>query len=71
MASKHDIQDHSATWAAPTEADVSDWDSLSREEQVVRMRALFDSPECNKLSQRSFAEIVAEARLKARSVRNG
>ena len=71
MTSKLDIQENSAAWAAPTEADAAEWEALSRAEQAARMRALFDSAECNKLSQRSFAEIIAEARLKARPHRIG
>ena len=63
--------EHIGSWAVPTEADVSDWEALSRDEQVAHMRALFNSPECNTLSPRSFAEIIAEARRKARSGQNG
>ena len=71
MSAKLDTLDSATSWASPTDAEIRDWEALPRDEQIERLRAHFGSPECNTMSARSFSEIVAAARLKARSERNG
>ncbi len=65
MSTKLDILETSTSWATPTDDDIRAWEALPRDQQLARMRALFDSAECNRLSHRPFAEIIAAARSKA------
>lgn len=48
--------------ATPTEADQAAWDALSRDEQLKRMRELFEHPDTTTPGTQSVEEIVAAAR---------
>lgn len=71
MNEKLDILETSTSWATPTDDDIRAWEALPRDQQLVRLRAMFDSAECNRLSHRPFAEVVAAARSKGISNRDG
>ena len=69
MATKLKTLDTANSWAVPTGEDIRAWEALARDEQLAQLQALFDSRECNEVSRLSYSEIVAAARLKARSNR--
>jgi hypothetical protein len=67
MTSKLDILERDSSWAAPTEDVIRAWQALPRDEQLAQIRALLGSSACTELSDASFDDIIAAARLKARS----
>ncbi len=47
--------------AVPTKAEVAAWNRLPASEQLRRMRASLDHPDCNTVSPDSMDDILAEA----------
>ena len=58
-----------SSFAAPTEEDIAHFESLSPAEQRALLRAEIDKGLASGLSDRSFDEIVADARSKFESRR--
>ena len=71
MTTKLTTLDATTSWAAPSDDDIRAWEALPRDEQLSQMRKLLNLPECSGVSDLSFADIVEDARLKARSGFNG
>lgn len=44
----------------PTEAELAEWNALSREEQVNRYREALSHPDCDIVTETTMAEILAE-----------
>jgi hypothetical protein len=55
--------------ATPTEEDVRKWDTLSREEQLRRLRAALTHSDCATTTTDTMNDILAEARSRADSTR--
>jgi len=71
MTAKSNLLETAVSWAAPTEEEIRAWESLPRDQQLAQLRALFDEPASNVMSKRSYGEIIAAARQKARQMRHG
>jgi hypothetical protein len=48
----------------PTEAELAEWNALSREEQVARYREALSHPACDIVTETTMAEILSEARAR-------
>ena len=57
--------------AMPTEAELAAWNALSRDEQVRRYQELFKHPDCNNFTTDTPDEILAAARQRVVTRRNG
>ena len=55
----------------PTEAELAEWNALTRDEQIARYREFFAHPDCNTFTDETAEEIVAAARAKAAARRRG
>ncbi len=55
----------------PTEAELAEWNALSREEQVSRYRGALSHPDCAIVIGATMAEILAEAQARAAAPRHG
>jgi hypothetical protein len=55
----------------PSEAELEAWRALTREEQIARYREYLSHPDCDRVSDASMAEILAEARARAAARRRG
>lgn len=60
-----------SSFAAPTEDDLAYFESLSENEKRALLRAEIDKGIASGLSERTFDEIVAEARIKRAAQRDG
>ena len=69
MSTKQKTLHTASSWAVPSDEEIRLWEALPRDKQLARLQALFESRECNEISSLSFFEIVAAARLQARSSR--
>jgi hypothetical protein len=54
-----------ASWAAPTQADIDAWESMTRDEQLEALRALLNSPDAQTMTDVTVREIVDRARAAA------
>lgn len=52
--------------ATPSPAEIAAWDALSRDEQLRRLRASFEDPDCSRVSTMSMAEILESALAKSK-----
>jgi hypothetical protein len=55
----------------PTEAELAEWNALSREEQVSRYREALSHPDCDVVTETTMAEILAEAQARVAARRHG
>ena len=55
----------------PTEAELAEWNALSREEQVNRYREALSHPDCDIVTETTMAEILAEAQARVAARRRG
>lgn len=54
--------DGSMAFAMPTGEDIAEWNALSREEQLARLRKEFAHPDCDVIVGDSMAGILALAK---------
>jgi hypothetical protein len=45
----------------PSEAELAEWQALSREEQLARYRQVLQHPDCQRISDASMSDIRAKA----------
>jgi hypothetical protein len=57
--------------ATPTEAEIEAWRELPRDEQLARLRAELEQPECGRLTDLTMTEICAEGLAHAVTKRRG
>ncbi|MDE2376866.1 hypothetical protein [Bradyrhizobium sp.] len=57
--------------ATPSEAELSAWATLPRDEQVRRYQKLFQQPDCNRFTSDSAEDILAAARQRVVERRHG
>jgi hypothetical protein len=57
--------------AAPTEAEISAWADLPRDEQVRLYQEMFKHPDCNTFTTDTPDDILAAARKRVAARRNG
>jgi hypothetical protein len=55
----------------PTEAELAEWNALSREEQVNRYREALSHPDCDIVAKTTMPEILAEAQARVAAHRRG
>jgi hypothetical protein len=55
----------------PTEAELAEWNALSREEQVRRYREALSHPDCDVVTDTTMAEILVEAQARVAARRHG
>ncbi|MGC2778196.1 MAG: hypothetical protein WA418_21415 [Bradyrhizobium sp.] len=53
----------------PSEAELAEWQSLSREEQIARYREALEHPDSLRISDSSVSDVLAKARQLAASRR--
>ena len=53
-----------SSWAIPTAADDATWEAMTRDEQLVTMQAVFNSPACTTPAETTVADILARSRAK-------
>jgi hypothetical protein len=51
----------------PDDADITAWQSLSRDEQVRRLRAHLAHPDCSTVSPQTMQDILLQAKARAAS----
>ena len=49
----------------PSEAELAEWQALSREEQLARYREVLRHPDCQRISDSTMSDIRAEAQRRA------
>ncbi len=49
----------------PTEAELAEWNALTRDEQILRYRDFFAHPDCEAFTEETAEQIIAAARAKA------
>jgi hypothetical protein len=57
--------------ATPTEAELTEWAALPRDEQVRRYQELFGHPDCNTFTADTPDDILAAARQRVAARRHG
>ena len=57
--------------ATPTEAELTEWAALPRDEQVRRYQELFEHPDCNTFTADTPDDILAAARQRVAARRHG
>jgi hypothetical protein len=55
----------------PTEAELETWNSPTRDEQIERYREYLQPPDCQRISDATMDDILAEARRRADARRHG
>jgi hypothetical protein len=55
----------------PTEAELAAWHALTREEQVARHREALQHPDCQRISDASMTDVMAQARKRVAARRDG
>jgi hypothetical protein len=55
----------------PSEAELAEWNALSRDEQIARHREFFAHPDCNAFTDETAEEIIAAAQSQAAARRRG
>jgi hypothetical protein len=53
----------------PSEAELAEWQALSREEQLARYREVLRHPDCQRISDSTMSDIRAEAQRRAAASR--
>ncbi len=51
--------------ATPTEADLTAWEALPRDQQLRRMQKVFDDPACSTVTKSSMNDVLRRARSRA------
>ena len=46
----------------PTEAELAEWNALSRDEQIARYREYLAHPDCERVSKASMSDVLTAAR---------
>jgi hypothetical protein len=49
----------------PCEAELAEWNALTRDEQIARYREFFAHPDCNIFTDETAEEIIAAAQTQA------
>lgn len=49
----------------PTEAELAEWQGLSRDEQLARYREVLQHPDCQRISDSTMSDIRAKAQQRA------
>ncbi|WP_257169071.1 hypothetical protein [Bradyrhizobium sp. SRS-191] len=49
----------------PSDAELAEWNGLSREEQIARYREFFAHPDCERFTDESAEDIILAARQRA------
>lgn len=55
----------------PTEAELSAWNALTRDEQLARYREYLEHPDCQRITDANMAEVLATARERVAARRRG
>jgi hypothetical protein len=55
----------------PSEAELAEWNALTRDEQIARYREFFAHPDCNTFTDETAEEIIAAAQTQAAARRHG
>ena len=55
----------------PTEAELAEWNALSRDEQVARFREYLSHPDCERVSDATMADVLVEGRERVAARRRG
>jgi hypothetical protein len=55
----------------PTDAELAEWNALSREEQVSRYRDALSHADCAIVTETTMSEILAEAQARVAARRHG
>jgi hypothetical protein len=55
----------------PSEAELAEWNALTRDEQIARYREFFAHPDCSTFTDETAEEIIAAAQTKAAARRDG
>jgi hypothetical protein len=55
----------------PSEAELAEWNALSRDEQIARYREFFAHPDCDTFTDETAEEIIAAAQKQAAARRGG
>jgi hypothetical protein len=55
----------------PTEAELAEWNALTRDEQLARYREYLSHPYCERVSSASMADVLAEAHERVAARRRG
>jgi hypothetical protein len=55
----------------PSEAELAEWNALTRDEQIARHREFFAHPDCNTFTDETAEEIIAAAQTQAAARRRG
>jgi hypothetical protein len=55
----------------PTEAELAAWNALTRDEQIQRYREYLQHPDCQRISDATMDDILAEARRRAQDRQRG
>jgi hypothetical protein len=56
---------------APTEAELAEWNALTREEQIVRYREYLSHPDCDQVSEDAALVVIRSISHGARNIRPG
>lgn len=55
----------------PTKAELAEWNSLTRDEQIARYREYLAHPACDRITSATMNDVLAEARARVASRRGG
>ncbi len=55
----------------PSEAEVAEWNALTRDEQIARYREFFAHPDCSTFTDETAEEIIVAAQTQAAARRRG
>ena len=55
----------------PTEVELAEWNALSRDEQITRFREYLSHPDCERVSDATMADVLAEGRERVAARRRG
>jgi hypothetical protein len=55
----------------PSEAELAEWNALTRDEQIARYREFFAHPDCDIFTDETIEEIIAAVRAQAAARRRG
>jgi predicted O-methyltransferase YrrM len=71
MTSSIDSIDNVMPSATPTEEEIRAWEALARDEQLRRLRAALEHPDCATATTATMSDILAVARARADAKRRG
>ncbi|MGO9771278.1 MAG: hypothetical protein ACLPSW_17345 [Roseiarcus sp.] len=55
----------------PTEAELAEWNALTRDQQIARYRDYLWRPDCERVSSATMADVLAEGRERVAARRRG